>query len=145
MDDAKQIVRRVEAARQDRTRHQPWIDETLRLALPIIERVAWILARRGVLPEVKLKGGKVVNVRPISPLSKAKDLEDMNLTGQVLQFAAGIGAALQVGVPIDATATMDNLIATAKERHIVMKTPEQLAQEAAMAAMSQGGMPDAAA
>jgi len=112
--------------------------------LPIIERVAWILAKRGVLPEVKLKGGKVVNVRPISPLSKAKDLEDMNLTGQVLAMAGNIGAALQVGVPIDATATMENLIATAKERHIVMKTPEQLAQEAMMQAAAQGGLPDGA-
>ncbi|WP_292229330.1 portal protein [Brevundimonas sp.] len=112
--------------------------------LPIIERVAWILAQRGVLPEVKLKGGQVVNVRPISPLSKAKDLEDMNLTGQVLAMASNIGAALQVGVQIDATATMENLIATAKERHIVMKSPEQIAQEAAMAAAAQGGMPDGA-
>lgn len=108
--------------------------------LPIIERVAWILTKRGVLPPVKLKGGKVVNCRPISPLSKAKDLEDMNLTGQVLQMAAGIGAALQVGVPVDAKATMENLIHTAKERHIVMKSDEQIMAEQAAEAMAQGGM-----
>jgi hypothetical protein len=111
--------------------------------LPIIERVAWILAKRGVLPEVKLKGGRVVNCRPISPLSKAKDLEDMNLTGQVLSMAASIGGAMQVGVPVDAKATMENLIATAKERHIVMKSDEQIMAEQAAQMMAQGGgMPD---
>lgn len=108
--------------------------------LPIIERVAWILAKRGVLPEVKLKGGKVVSVRPISPLSKAKDLEDISITGQVLSLASNIGAALQVGVPVDAKATMENLIATAKERHIVMKTDDMIMAEQAMAAAAQGGM-----
>jgi len=108
--------------------------------LPIIERVAWILAKRGVLPEVKLKGGKVVSVRPISPLSKAKDLEDISITGQVLSLATAIGGALQVGVPVDAKATMENLIATAKERHIVMKTDDMIVAEQAMAAAAQGGM-----
>ncbi len=108
--------------------------------LPIIERVAWILSQRGELPEVRLKGGRLVNVRPISPLSKAKDLEDISITGQVLALASNIGAALQVGVPVDAKATMENLIVTAKERHIVMKSEEQIMAEQAMAAAAQGGL-----
>lgn len=108
--------------------------------LPIIERVAWILAKRGVLPEIKLKGGRLIDVKPVSPLSKAKDLEDMNLTGQVLSFGASIGAALQVGVPIDAKGTMENLIATAKERHIVMKSDEMIAAEQAAQMAAQTGM-----
>jgi len=111
--------------------------------LPIIERVAWILAKRGVLPEIKLKGGKAIACRPISPLSKAKDLEDMNLTGQVLAMSRGIGEAVQVGVPIDAKATMQNLIETAKERHIVMLSDEQIAA-AEMAALAKNGVDDAA-
>lgn len=110
--------------------------------LPIIERVAWIMAKRGRLPEVKLKGGQVINCRPISPLSKAKDLEDMNLTGQVLGMAGMIGTAKQAGLPIDARATMGNLIRTAKERHIVMQTDEQIAGEAAMQAAAAGKIPD---
>lgn len=107
--------------------------------LPILERVAWILKERGMLPEVRLKGGETINVRPISPLSKAKDLEDISITGQVLSMARGMGEALQVGVPIDPAATMLNIIRTAGERHVVMKSPEQLAQEAAMQAAAQGG------
>lgn len=109
--------------------------------LPIIERVAWIMTKRGLLPPVKLKGGKVVSVRPISPLSKAKDLEDISITGQVLAMGANIGAALQVGVPVDARATMQNIMATAKERHIVLKTDEQIAQDAAMQAVTSGKVP----
>jgi hypothetical protein len=110
--------------------------------LPIIERVAWIMAKRGRLPEVKLKGGQIVNCRPISPLSKAKDLEDMNLTGQVLGMAGLIGTAKQTGLPIDARSTMENLIRTAKERHIVMQSDEQIAQEMAMQAAASGNIPD---
>ncbi len=113
--------------------------------LPIIERVAWILAKRGVLPEVKLKGGKIVNVRPISPLSKAKDLEDISITGQVLGMARGIGEAVQAGLPIDSKATMENIIRTARERHIVMQTDEQIAQQQAIDAAAQMGVdPNAA-
>ncbi|WP_374387088.1 portal protein [Brevundimonas sp.] len=108
--------------------------------LPIIERVAWILQQRAALPELKLKGGTVVSVRPISPLSKAKDLEDISITGQVLSMARGIGEALQVGVPIDPKATMEALIDTAKERHIRMKPDEQIAMEMAAEAAAQGGM-----
>ncbi len=112
--------------------------------LPIIERVAWILAKRGVLPEIKLKGGRLIDVKPVSPLSKAKDLEDISITGQVLSMARGIGEAIQTGLPIDAKGTMENIIATAKERHIVMKSDEQIAQEQMLEMAAQSGMDPAA-
>lgn len=108
--------------------------------LPIIERVAWILAKRNVLPEVKLKGGKIISVRPISPLSKAKDLEDVSITGQVLGMARSIGEAVQSGLPIDSKATMENIIRTTRERHIVMQTDEQIAQQQALDAAAQMGV-----
>lgn len=136
MDEAEWNTRRKELPRDRCVRE--WV-------LPIIERVAWILTQRGVLPPVKLKGGKVVNVRPISPLSKAKDLADMNLTGQVLRMAQDIGTAKQAGLPIDTRTTMENLIRTARERHIVMQTDEQIAQDMAMQAAADGGMQDVAA
>jgi hypothetical protein len=113
--------------------------------LPIIERVAWIKAQRGELPEVKLKGGRVVNVRPVSPLSKAKDLEDMNLTGQVLGLTQLVGQAKSQGVPVNVLATTENLIRTARERHIVMMTEEEIAAEMAAAAAANGGMDVSAA
>lgn len=101
--------------------------------LPIIERVAFILKQRGVLPEVKLQGGKLIDVRPVSPLSKAKDLEDVQVSSQLLSMAAQVGQAVQAGVPIDANASILNLKATLKERNIVMLTAEQIADAAAQA------------
>ena len=124
IDEAAWNTRRKELPRDRCVRE--WV-------LPIIERVAWIKARRGELPDVKLKGGRVVNVRPVSPLSKAKDLEDMNVTAQVLGMSASIGTALQTGLPIDGKNTMLNLIRTAGERHIVMMTDEQIAAAQATA------------
>lgn len=111
--------------------------------LPIIERVAWILEQRGVLPKVKLKGGDIVNVRPISPLSKAKDLEDIQITSQVMILNQAVANLGQASPDLDVRATMEAIKSTAKERHITMKSPEQVAaeQEAAMAAeMAKQGM-----
>lgn len=105
--------------------------------LPIIERVAWIKAQRGEMPQVRLKGGRIVNVRPVSPLSKAKDLEDINITAQVLSLANQVVATAQVMPTMDPRQTIANLQRTAKERHIVLLTDEQIAQGAAIAAQAQ--------
>jgi hypothetical protein len=112
--------------------------------LPIIDRVVWIKAQRGELPAIKLSDDKAVAIRPISPLSKAKDLEDMQITQQVLSLANLVGQAVQQGVPVDATATIERLKATAKERHLIMLTPEQI-QNAMATAAQVGGMGDGAA
>lgn len=107
--------------------------------LPIIERVAWIKAQRGELPPVKLAGGKLINVRPISPLSKAKDLEDIQITSQVLGLVMQVANAAKMGAPIDMQATFEALKATAKETHLKMLTAEQIQQAAMMAAQLGGG------
>lgn len=109
--------------------------------LPIIERIAWIKAQRGELPPVKLQGGKVINVRPISPLSKAKDLEDIQLSQQMLGIATAVGAARQAGAPIDTLKTTENLLRTSKDRNIVLLSADQLAAEQAAAAAAQATGP----
>lgn len=110
--------------------------------LPIIERVAWIKKQRGELPEIKLQGGRLISVRPVSPLSKAKDLEDIQITSQIINLANQLATAVQGMPAIDARSTMLNLIATAKERHIVLLTEEQMA-EAAEIAMAKATVDDA--
>lgn len=107
--------------------------------LPIIERVAWIKAQRGELPEIRLKDGKLINVRPISPLSKAKDLEDVQVTGQVLALAGQVATAKASGVAINDRETIAKIAKTAGERHIVMLTDEEIQQQMMMAAAAQGG------
>lgn len=93
--------------------------------LPIIERVSFILRQRGVLPEVKLQGGQLVNVRPISPLSKAKDLEDVLVTERLVNFGTSLSAAVKQGLPVNPIATMNNLKRTMGERNLVMLTEEE--------------------
>lgn len=109
--------------------------------LPIIERVAWIKSQRGELPPIKLKGGRIVNVRPISPLTKAKDLEDINVTAQLLALTTQVTAAAQNDPSIDVKATIQNMKTTMKERHIALRSDEEIAAiAAAQAAAAQGGM-----
>lgn len=109
--------------------------------LPIIERVAWIKAQRGELPPVKLSSDRLVKIRPISPLSKAKDLEDIQITAQILSLVMQVANAAKMGAPIDMQATFAALKATAKERHLAMLTPQQV-QQAAMMAAQMGGVMD---
>lgn len=108
--------------------------------LPIIERVAYILKQRGQLPELKLRDGTIVSLKPISPMSKAKDMEDMQVSNQVLGMATSVGAAAAQGVPVDVRATVERLQATAKERHIVLKTAEQIQADAAAQAAAAAGI-----
>jgi len=113
--------------------------------VPIIDRVAWIMKQRGKLPELKLKSGELISLRPISPMSKAKDMEDLSITNQVLAMATNVGAAAQSGVPVDVRATVERMRATAKERHLIMKTAEQIQQEALAQAAAAAGMQDVGA
>ncbi len=107
--------------------------------LPIIERVAWILQQRGTLQPIRLQGGKLINVKPVSPMSKAKDLEDIQVTAQVVSIVGQVGALKAQGVPVNTLATTQNIINTAKERHIQMMTQEEIqAEQMAMAAQQQG-------
>jgi hypothetical protein len=109
--------------------------------MPIIERVMYIKRMRGELPDVRL-GDKLIKVRPVSPLSKAKDLEDVQVTQQVLMLAQNIAAVVQAMPAVDARATIENVKRTLRERHIVLLTDEQI-QQAAEIALSKATVSDA--
>lgn len=66
--------------------HREW-------TLPLIERFEWVLSARGEL-EPLLIDGRMINIRPVSPLSKAADLEDAQLAMQLL------GVIMQGGEPL---------------------------------------------
>lgn len=105
--------------------------------IPIIQRIAWIKAQRGELPPVKLAGGKIINVRPISPLSKAKDLEDIQLAQQMIGMISSVGAAVAQGAPINAQQTAANMLKVSKDRLVVLLTPQEIAANQAAQAASQ--------
>ena len=51
MSDDKSLIRRIDAARQDRNRHETWLNECLRLALPTYRRVNQTLDPEGRVQE----------------------------------------------------------------------------------------------
>lgn len=106
--------------------------------MPVIERFMYIKQMRGELPPIKL-GDRTIAIRPVSPLSKAQDMEDVQITGQVLQMAAQLGQVVQASPTIDPRGTLANIIAKAREKNIVLLTDDQIRQAAALAQNLQAG------
>jgi hypothetical protein len=133
MDEKAWNTRRLELPREQITAE--WV-------MPVINRFAWIFASTGAVEmELVVDKGKV-KVAPVSPLTKARDLEDMSTTMQVANMGAQFSQMEAQGSPIDALQTMQNIKATAKERHIVFKSPEAFAQEQAARAGIQQMPPE---
>ena len=109
--------------------------------VPIIERIMYIKRQRGELPDIKL-GDRLIQVRPESPFSKAKDMEDVRVTQEILQIAAIMATAVQSMPGIDARATLENIKKTLRERHLVLLTDEQM-QRAAEIALQKATVSDA--
>ena len=110
--------------------------------MPIIERIMYIKRLRGELPDIRL-GDRLITVRPVSPLSKAKDLEDVRVTQEIIALATSMAQAVQ-GLPaIDAKSTLENVKRTLRERHLVLLSDEQMQAAASMA--MQAAAPEAAA
>ncbi len=60
------------------------------LVLPVIRRFEWIMRKRNQIEDLNIEGNVVV-VRPVSPMSRAADLEEAN---RAMQFLQGVGAVL---------------------------------------------------
>ncbi|MED5549306.1 MAG: portal protein [Pseudomonadota bacterium] len=58
--------------------------------LPVIRRFEWIMQRRGQIDPLKIEG-EIVNIEPVSPLSRAADLEEAN---RAIQFLQGVGTVM---------------------------------------------------
>jgi hypothetical protein len=118
------------------------------LLIPILQRVAWILARRGLIQPVKL-GGRDVQVKFVSPLARAQDMEDLASVSQAIQFVGqtagpefirmayrlehlGKWAAQKTGMPTE-------LVRPDEERERVM----QAGAEAMQGQMAAGKAPEA--
>jgi len=58
--------------------------------LPVIRRFEWIMQKRGDLDPLKIEG-EIVNIEPVSPMSRAADLEEAN---RAIQFLQGMGTVM---------------------------------------------------
>lgn len=79
--------------------HSEWV-------IPLIERFEWVLQKRGELEDFEIDGA-AIDVRPVSPLSKAADLEDAQIAMQFMSVIQASGEPM--GAIIDTQETYENL------------------------------------
>lgn len=58
---------------------------TREFVLPVLRRVGWILRKRKVLEDIDIEG-ELVRLQPISPMSRASDLEEVQMADQHMQM-----------------------------------------------------------
>jgi hypothetical protein len=127
MDEKAWNTRRMELPRDLATNE--WV-------LPIINRFAYIMAQRGQPLDITVNKSQV-ELRPKTPLSKARDVEDLQNTMQVMGMVRPILEAEAMNTPINSRATIERILETADERHIVLFTEEEIAQRAEQQATLQ--------
>lgn len=108
--------------------------------LPVIYRFEWILENRGDLEELQIDG-RVVKIEPVSPLSKASDIEEVQIAEQFNQMFVGTFGDMAVAT-IKVRDTGQAMSAKMGNKLTEFKSDEELQaeQEAqlAAAAMAQG-------
>lgn len=67
------------------------------LLIPIINRVAWILQRNGIIKPIKING-KLLTVQFTSPLAVAQDMQEMMAVQQAIEFTAATSGPEMVKV-----------------------------------------------
>lgn len=95
--------------------HSEWV-------IPLIERFEWVLAFRGELEPLQIEGD-MIEVRPISPLSKAADLEDAQLALQFMDAMRMSGEPL--GAMVNTQETYSNLQKKYGDGVVKLLTAEQ--------------------
>lgn len=127
-DERVDSQRRLEIARPRITRE--WV-------MWIVQRFAHLLEKRGDLPDVELDGA-VVKVRPVSPLSKARDLEAFHITSRVMAALVQWFGPQQVALMVDSGKVGEAIKKTLDERHIEFRDPNEIMELVRQAAQGQG-------
>lgn len=105
--------------------------------VPLIQRVEFLEVQIGILPEALAVEDLIVNVRPISPLIRSQNQEQIAVARTNLEMAvATLGE--QASLVIDGLGTMRNVLDKSGDDITQLRTPEQI--QAIMAA-AQGGAP----
>lgn len=96
------------------------------LIVPLIQRTEKLAVDAGLMPDAITHNGKVINVKPVSPLQKAQN-QDQVMTAQANlgMFAQVFGESLpQV---IDLMATAENVVRTSGDKLTVIAKPQEQA------------------
>lgn len=114
-------------------------------ALPIIMRAEYVLKARNELEDAKI-GGELVRFEPISPLSRASDLQEVQLVNQhVTMFVSLFGpeAEIYYDMPGTMKATAEKLGTEAIRLRSEEEVEQIRAQRAAQEAAAAGNIPGA--
>lgn len=107
-----------------------------RWVIPIVNRFAYLMTKKGEPLQITVNK-EVVSLRPVTPMSKARDAADIANTSNILGIATQIANTAVQMPELDAQATLAAIQRTAGEKHISYKTPEQLQQEQMMQFIQQ--------
>lgn len=124
-----------EKARTERRLEIPRGKVINEFVLPVLDRVAWLRAAEGQMPEVKL-GNQLIKVVPQSSFGRARAYERVAQSERLL-------AIMRANMPdqmavIDAAGTLRNIQRDMDEHNVVVLSPEQIQAAAKMAAQAQG-------
>ncbi len=116
-----------------------WMDEKTeegrRLELPtgkvyaegvvaILERVEYILTKKGILDPAITKDKTVVRLRPLSPLARQQAAEDVSQTNQILTMLRAFADPQLLAATVDVVGTFENIVKALGDKNIVIRSAE---------------------
>ncbi len=94
----------------------------------IVERVEYLLIQRGTIKaSIVPKGAETmaIKVRPLNPLSKQQDMEEVSTAVQLLTQGGQVFGSQMIGALVDGGATFTNLKDKMNDTIIVLRPPQQ--------------------
>jgi len=99
--------------------HREWV-------MPLIHRFEWIMAKRGEIEDLNLDG-RVVSIEPVSPLSRAADIDEVQAAQQVLDIV--LSRLPDAAQAIDAPALLKNIKSKLDDDLVEVLSDEEILQK----------------
>lgn len=107
--------------------------------IAILNRVEYLLTKRGEIDEIVTAGKQAIRVRPKNPLAKQQDGEKVQNASNLLNVVRGTFGDQAVAATVDTVKTIENLKRAVDDEIIVLRDP-QAAEEMMRSVLGQPGM-----
>lgn len=107
--------------------------------IAILQRVEYLLTKRGEIDELVAAGRQAIRVRPKNPLAKQQDGEKVQNASNLLNIVRGTFGDQAVSATVDTVKTIENLKRAVDDEIIVLRDPEA-ADEMMRGVLGQPGM-----
>lgn len=98
------------------------------LYYPLIQRIEYIAVQQGLMDEAITLNGQAINVRPISPLQKSQNQDQVMISRSNLDLAFGVFQD-QVNTFIDPVETFRKIVSASGDELTVVRDEQQMPQE----------------